>query len=142
MLLYQYAYYFMRERDKHAGMSISFTKFKAPVLYSIVETLVLATVYIFIDCIILGQHSHKSPSSISSVVIVFLYAWIVCYINQQIIGSDSRIHHYKEIFDAWDKKKHMRWKIYVIFIAVSALAAFFIVGEISQNGLNPQNWKY
>jgi hypothetical protein len=59
-----------------------------------------------------------------------------------MLGPDSRILHHKKIFDAWDKWKRLRWKVYLISIAVFSLAAFYLVGEITQNGLDPQNWKY
>jgi phosphate/sulfate permease len=139
MLLYQYGYYLMREWDIRAGMPVSFTKFKAPVIFGAVETLVLAAAYIFVDRIILGQPIHELPSLISPIVAAFAFAFVVCYINIEIIGDDSRIHHYKEMFDGWDKSKRTRWKLYVIAIAVASLAAFCFAGKASQEMPQPQS---
>jgi hypothetical protein len=138
MLLYQYAYYFMRQLDERARMPISFTKFKAPIVFGTVELWVLVAIYLFVDRIILGQPIHELPSSISPIVAAFAFAFVVCYINVRIIGDDSRIHHYKEMFDGWDKSKRTRWKLYVIAIAVASLAAFCFAGKASQEMPQPQ----
>ena len=142
MLLFQYAYYMMRKADERMGLSPRITKFKAPVLFFIVETWIAAACYLLIHRLILGEPFQRFPSSTPLLFIAYLFAFVLCYINIKIIGHESRIQQYKLIFEAWSSEQHMRWKVLVILIAVASLGAFFCVGEISQNGLSPQNWKY
>jgi hypothetical protein len=142
MFLCQYDYYVMREADKRSDFPVWFTKYRALVVLGITETLMLATVNLLIYRIIYGQTFPKLPSLPFPVIAAFTYGLVVYYINKRIIGPDSRIHHYKEIFDSWDKWKRLRWKVLTISIEVASLAAFFLVGEVSQNGLDPQNWKW
>lgn len=134
MLMYQFAYYMLRKWDQRAGMPISFTKFKTVIFATALETWVLLLIYGFADRLIFshvffGSPVHEIPSSIIG---AFAYALIVCYLNQQLLGSDGRIHRYKAIFDSWDKAKCMRWNIYVISLALGIFAAFFLVAEINQ----------
>jgi len=138
MLFYQYAYYLMRIWDKRAGMSASFTQFKAFSIFGSFQALALVTVYGFVYHTMPGPPIHKISSS--TVVTAFAIGLVLCFMNQRIIGSENRIHHYKEIFDAWDKNKRTRWTIYVISIAVSTLVAFLLVAEISLYGLNLKKW--
>ena len=137
MLIYQYAYYLISEWDKRAGMPVLFTEIKALSLFSMFEVLALGTVYGFVYHVMLGLPIREIPSSIIG---AFAIGLMLCYVNQRIIGSENRIRHYRKIFDAWDKNKHMRWTIYVISIAVSTLLAFLLVAETSLNGLNPKKW--
>lgn len=142
MLLYQYAYYAMREADKHSKFPIQFTRIRTFSVLSIIEALILATVNLVIYRVIHGQNFHKLPSPPYPVITFFACGLVVYYINKRIIGNDSRIHRYKEIFDSWDKWKRLRWKILLICIAVASLASFYLVSKITQYGLAPQNWKY
>ena len=134
----------IRETDKRWGFPVWITKFKVPVFLGIIEFCILLIADLSIARIILGHHIPKPPLpfSISPAVASYSVAFILCYINIRIIGRDSRIHRYKEIFDAWDKGKRLRWKILVISIMFASITAAFLVGEVTQNGLNPQSWKY
>ncbi len=144
MLLIQYAYYVMREEDRRWGRPVRFTRIRTFSVLGIVEFWMLVVCYLIITRTFLGHRIPKVPLSFSptSVISAFVGGLVVLHINKKILGCDSRIKRYGEIFDAWDKGKRMRWKILLILIAVLSLAAFFFVGELSQNGLEPQNWKY
>jgi hypothetical protein len=144
MLLFQYTYYVMREPSKRWGFPVRLAKFRALVVIGLVKLLMLVTGYVFIARIILGHNMPNPPLPpwISPVIAAFAFGLVVNYINILIIGHDNRVFHYKVIFDTWDKGKRLRWKILLISIAGASLAVFFLVGEVSQKGLNPQNWKY
>jgi len=144
MLLYQFAYYAMREEDKRRGRSASITRFRTFGGLCIVELWWLVVAYLVVARIILGHRISGVPYSvsISSAIVAFAFGLVVHYINLRIIGPEGRIHHYKQIFDAWDKWKHFRWKALLIGILVLSAIVFFVVGEVTQNGPNTQNWKY
>jgi hypothetical protein len=142
MLLYQYLYYDMRYWDKQLGLPASFTKFKIPILVGVFETFILLTIYDFIDNIIFGHRIfglpiHEIPSSVIGACV---YALVLCYVNQRILGPDRQIEHYKKIFDAWDKWKHRRWCFYTWAIMAVIAFVFFAVCAADQNGLHPKKW--
>jgi hypothetical protein len=133
MQLYQYSYYLMREWDKRAGMPPWFTEYKTVVFLFAVETWTLFAVYSFVEYIIPGSPIRSMPS----ILIMFLYALAMCYFNQRLLGSQSRIQHYQEIFDAWDKGKRARWTIYVIAIVVLTFGGFLLGAEANRKLLQP-----
>ncbi len=144
MLLFQYTYYVTREADRRAERSIRISRIRAIFVLALTEMFILLTTYLLIARIIVGHPIPKPPLpfSISPTIASFTVAFVLCYINVRIIGRDNRTQQYKEIFDSWDQGKRLRWKILLIAIAVVSLAAFFLVGQVTQNGLDPQNWKY
>jgi ABC-type sulfate transport system permease subunit len=144
LLLFQYTYYVTREADRPAERSLRISKARTVFVLALTEMFVLVTMYLLIARAIVGHPIPKPPLpfSISPVIASFTVAFVLCYTNVRIIGRDNRIQHYKEIFDAWDEGKRLRWKILLISIAVLSIAAFFVVGEVTQNGFDLQNWKY
>ena len=128
MLIYQYAYYAVRESDKRKELSVGFTKMRVNALVSVFESFLLMTIYGWID-IMHGPHLHNLPTS---VLIVFPYILVVFYINNRLLGSQERIQHYKTIFDGWDKRKRQRWAYFVASIVLLIFVSFFIVIEVSQ----------
>jgi ABC-type spermidine/putrescine transport system permease subunit I len=78
----------------------------------------------------------------SSIIGYIVFCSVLYYINQKILGSDSRIEHYKKIFDSWDKWKRRRWRFYVTSIMISIYAVLMLVIEVDEDGLNPKNWSW
>jgi hypothetical protein len=142
MLLCQYTYYLMCESNRRLGWSHRSAITRALVLLGLTETLVLATISLLIYRVIHGQRFHNLPFPLFPAIAAFAYGLVLFYINKRIIGGESRVRHYKAMFDAWNEGKHLRWKIMLISIAVLSLAAFFVTGEVTQNGPDPENWKY
>jgi Na+/melibiose symporter-like transporter len=144
MLYFQYAYYIGREADKPQKSSQGLTKAKTVFALGAVEVSLLASAYLAVARIILGHRLPRlpMPSFMSPIAVSFIVAFILCYINVRLIGRENRIHRYKEIFDGWSKERRLRWKISSLCLLFGSILLCFVIGEVTQNGVNPQNWKY
>jgi len=140
MLVFQYLYYMGREADKRLRLPSAVSKIKVLVVLIMCQTILLGTIYSFGVCVIHGR-PFSNTHDIFEVIVLLLVGLFLIYINNRMLGNDDRIQQYKEIFDAWDKKKRLRWTILSTFIGLALLAACFVVLEMSQHGLEFQKWK-
>ncbi len=129
MLIYQYAYFALRESDKRAGLSRGLTKIKAITLFIVFESFLFMTIYGWID-IMHGPPLHNLPTSFG---IVFPYLLVLTYINTIILGSQEREQQYCKMFESWDNRKRQRWTCYIVAIVASIFVSFFILIEVSQS---------
>jgi hypothetical protein len=54
---------------------------------------------------------------------------VVIMLNYWLLGPARRIEHYKRLFDGWDRKKHWRWRLYLIAILAVTIGIYlFTVG--------------
>jgi hypothetical protein len=108
------------------------------------ELFLFATVYLIVHHIISGHSFVGSDlpdlgNPVSMIEFIAFFS-VLYFINNRLLGSDRRMHHYKEIFDTWDKWKHRRWNFYIWFIMGFIFAILWIVMEVDENRLYPQNW--
>jgi len=131
-LLYQYVYYWMLEIDR-GKLSEMTSKYKAFLVFLAVETWMLGAFYI-IGARMFGVGIHKIHLPI---VVCLAYVFAMLYVNRWLLGYPKRTEHYKKILDGWDKWKRARWKLYVVFIAVSVFVLFMLVVQASRPMLRP-----
>jgi hypothetical protein len=54
------------------------------------------------------------------------------FLNQSLLGRESRAKHYRTIFNAWDSKKKARWNLYLWLIALLSWALrLYAIREMS-----------
>jgi hypothetical protein len=95
------------------------TKTKALSVFGIAELCMAAAVYFFVNHQILAR-----PAPLNfSYVFLGVCGLVINFLNQLILGSENRTRHYRQIFEKWDKKKQMRWNLYVSLILVLSLLA-------------------
>jgi len=133
MYIYQYTYYRMIEWDKYMWRGYSKavkawmipTDIKPPIFWSVTLMMVAMSLDFFITEIILHR-----PFYFPSHPIIFIVAYILAvnYLNNLLLGPESRTEHYRNIFETWDKRKHIRWTFCLILYAVLSLAACFFAG--------------
>ena len=134
MLVYQYVYYWMLEIDR-GKLSEMTSRYKALFVYMVIEIWGLGAIYTLVANIVLGLPIHKSATIPIVWILVFVFAML--YVNRRLLGSKDRTDQYKKIFDGWDKWKRARWKLYVVFIAVSVFAIMMLVVQASRKMLVP-----
>jgi hypothetical protein len=128
----------MIEWDKSSWrgqLPASVSKYKAFFVFGVVVMWGLGALYTFVVNIVLGFPIHRN--SPFPVTVFVVYALAVICVNQWLLGPEKRVEYYREIFDGWDKQKHLRWTLYVTFIAISMLLIFFFVVQASRPMLVP-----
>jgi hypothetical protein len=138
MRLYQYAYYWMIEGDKSSwgGKLPEMTSmYKALLVFMIVEWWWIFGLYIFIVNVLLNTPIR--PNNLEPTITLIIGGGILLYANRKLIGSKTRIDHYRKIFYGWDKWKHLRCKIYLILISISGFIMMLLAGEASRKMLVP-----
>ena len=117
-LLYQYVYYWMLEID-HGWLPEITSRYKAYLVFSVLEMLGLGALYTFVARVVLGFPIKQVDIPVAMIV-AFVFATF--FVNRWLLGFPERVEHYRKIFDSWDKWRRVRWKLYVVMIAVLTVA--------------------
>jgi hypothetical protein len=127
MSIFQYANYRMVEWDNKpwGGASKSWrvpSEMKAIFLFGTVELCIAFALYCVIYHVVLARPVYI-PSNPILLIVLCIVGLAMTLINQSILGPESRTRHYRKIFEAWDKKKQMRWNLYLVLILLLSLSA-------------------
>lgn len=137
MSIFQYANYRMVEWDNKpwGGASRSGrvpSEMKAVFLFGMVELCIAFALYCVIYHAVLARPVYI-PSKPILLIFLCVVGLVTTLLNQSILGPESRTRHYRKIFEAWDKRKQMRWNLYLVLILILSLAAC-----IHEMGINVQ----
>jgi hypothetical protein len=138
MLVYQYAYYAMIEWDKYTWkekLAEVTSRYKAILVFMIVESLALYTLYILLVNVMLGFPIHGGSSTPAAAVCIFVFSFPLMTFNRFLIGHPKRPERYRKIFNRWDKRKRLRWSTCLILAAISIFALFILVVQASRKVL-------
>ncbi len=139
MLIYQFAYYWMIERD-HGKSEPWHARYTALCSIIFVEIFLLGWILAIYNIIAISQGGviHRSYLTQAQGLPYGIAAFIgLLYLNGKILASKERVAHYKKLFDAWDKRKRTRWKIYVVSFAVMTFVVFVLLANQSRQMLQP-----
>lgn len=139
MLIYQFAYYWMIERD-HGRSQPWHARYTAFCSVIVVEFFLLGSLLSIYNIIAIshGVVIYRSYLPRAQMLPFGIAAFIgLLYLNGKILASKERVARYKELFDAWDERKRTRWKIYVVSFAVMAFVVFVLLANQSRQMLQP-----
>ncbi len=125
MRILQYANYQMAEWDKGLWRRMPElsripkipSAMKIVFLFGLAELGIAAALDIVICHTIIAR-----PVYIPSKPVIVVFVLALAFLTQSILGPESRVEHYRTIFNAWDKKKKMRWNLYLWMMALSSWA--------------------
>ena len=103
---------------------------KAVAVFGIVEICIAFALYGVIYHMILARPVYV-PSKPILLIVLSVVGLALTFLNQSILGPESRIRHYRKIFEAWDKKRQMRWNFCLVLILLLSLAA--CIHEMGEN---------
>lgn len=122
--VFQYANYRMTEWDDKLwrGMSKSWmipSDMKVVFLFGLVEMGIALALYKLIYHAAIERPIYI-PSNPILLVVLSAFGLAITLLNQSTLGPKSRIEHYRTIFKAWDKRRMLRWNLYLFLITVLA----------------------
>ena len=137
-LIYQFAYFWTAERNRHKPAWLA--RQTALIVIGVVETYILGSFGALYNIIAISQGSviHRSYLTRAQMLPYgIVYFVVLIYVNAKILASKERVAHYKELFDAWDKRKLTRWKIYAVSFAVMSFVVAVLLANQSRQMLQP-----
>jgi len=138
MLIYQFAYYWMIQIDHRKQAWVARIRALSAIIG--IEFVLLGWLLSIYDIIAIsmGAVIHRSYLTRAQMLPFGIAAFIgLLYLNGKTLASQERVARYKELFDAWDKRKRTRWKIYVVSFGVMAFVVFVLLANQSRQMLQP-----